>query len=80
MDDISFTLLEEHLAAIEPPDAPPEGFTTNSKKSNADKAQSKKEAASGKKKNGTGPSRAAELLKKADTKGMSKLSTFFKKK
>lgn len=77
----SFTPLEQHLAAIEPPDAPPEGFTkpSKSKKPAADKA--KKEATGeGKKKSAAGSSRAAESLKKADTKGMSKLSTFFKKK
>lgn len=77
----SFTPLEQHLAAIDPPDAPPEGFTnlSKSKKSAADKAK-KETTAEGKKKNAAGPSRAAESLRKADTKGMSKLSTFFKKK
>ncbi|KAF8320668.1 hypothetical protein DL93DRAFT_2224399 [Clavulina sp. PMI_390] len=71
-----FTPLDKHIAAAEPMDTPMEPSTTASKKSN----KPKKEPAAAKKNNATGPSRAAEALRKVDTKGMNKLSSFFKKK
>jgi hypothetical protein len=68
----SFTALEAFLAAAEPKEAPPEDsrpIKPRKQKKDPEDAKKKKTA-----------SRAAEALKKADTKGMNKLSTFFKKK
>jgi len=70
----SFTALDAFLAAAAPPEAPPEEVRPIKGR----KAKKEEQPEDGKKKKIT--SRAAEALKKADTKGMNKLSTFFKKK
>jgi hypothetical protein len=74
--NISFTALDAFLAAAEPEEAPPENLRPIKNKPKTRKEKADPEDA--KKKKTT--SRAAESLKKVDTKGMNKLSTFFKKK
>ena len=70
----SFTALDAFLAAT-PPEAPSEEVRPIKGR----KAKKKEEQPEDGKKKKTA-SRAAEALKKADTTGMNKLSTFFKKK
>lgn len=70
--DLSFTALDAFLAAAEPEAGPlEESRPIKSRKEKKDPEGGKKKKAA---------SRAAEALKKVDTKGMNKLSTFFKKK
>lgn len=79
----SFTPLETYLAALEPStDAQTQSQTQSDlpdKKKKAP-AQTKEELKNAKKAAGKASSRGVEQLKKVDTKGMNKLSAFFKKK
>jgi ribonuclease H2 subunit B len=81
----SFNPLAKYLSSLEvssatSADKPPEGFTTNSSTKTKGTSKKGKSAAGDETKKKGGRSRGVEQLKKADTKGMNKLSTFFTKK